>query len=158
MQTKRYRQWGERPELRPILGLRGAPDAIDAQTAAARDSVGEKWWKALREGQAGLSVKNLADSLGVLSYYLTIYGDQSDVAHAGDGHMHLGIEDNSNCGWLDLCPSPDGVGSLVNLAGLVFLGTLTGIHNRLKFGDAADKKLDGFAARLGVPSGDEIRP
>jgi hypothetical protein len=157
-QGKRYRQWGERPELRPSMGLRGTPETIAAQTAAARDAVGERWWEALKGGQAGLSVRNLADSLGVLSYYLVIYGDQSEVAHAGDGLMHFDVEDDANRGSLDLCPSPEGVGGLLRLAGLVFLGTLTGIHNRLKFGDAVDKKLDGCAARLGVPSGDEVRP
>jgi hypothetical protein len=158
IQDKRYREWGERPELRASMGLRGAPEAIAAQTAEARNAVGEKWWKALKKGQqAGLSIKNLADSLGVLSYYITVYGDQSEVAHAGDGAMHFDLNDD-NRGSLDLSPSPDSIGGLLNIARLVFLGSLVGIHNRLKFGEAVEKKLDGFASRFNEPSSDEVLP
>jgi hypothetical protein len=125
---------------------------IAAQTAAAKAAVGEKWWDALKVGQAGLKVRNLADSLGVLSYYLMIYGDQSEVALAGDGFMHFDVEEDGAHGSLDLCPSPARIGGLLRLACLAFLGCLTGIHNRLKFGDALDETLDAFATRLGVPS------
>jgi Family of unknown function (DUF5677) len=151
-EAKRSRQWSERPELKSSMGLRVDPKVIAAQTAAAKTAVGEKWWEALKGGQAGLSVRNLADSLGVFSYYLMVYGDQSEVAHAGDGFMHFDLEDDGEHGSLDLSPSPVSIGGLLQLACLVFLGALTGIHNRLKFGDAVDKKLDAFAARLGVPT------
>jgi Family of unknown function (DUF5677) len=154
MDAKRYRQWSERPELSSSMGLRGDPKAVAAQTAAARGAVGEKWWEALKGGQAGLSVRNLADSLGVLSYFLVVYGDQSEVAHAGDGFMHFDIDDAGAHGSLDLCPSPAGIGGLLRLAGLVFLGCLTGIHNRLKFGDEAESALNAFATRFNVPDGD----
>jgi hypothetical protein len=152
MEAKRYRQWSERPELNSVMGLRGDPKVIAAQTAAAKAAVGENWWDAFKVGQAGLKIRDLADSLGVLSYYLTIYGDQSEVAHAGDGYMHFDVEDDGAHGSLDLSPSPAGIGGLLRLACLVFLGCPTGIHNRLKFGDAVDKTLDAFAAQLGVPS------
>jgi hypothetical protein len=118
VQAKRYKQWSERPELTTSIHLRGDPSQIAAQTAAAKNAVGEKWWEALKGGQAGLSVRNLADSLGVLSYYLVIYGDQSEVAHAGDGFMHFDLGDGS----LDLAPAPDGIGGLLRLASLVLLG------------------------------------
>jgi hypothetical protein len=152
MESKRYRQWSERPELSSSIGVRGDPKAIDAQTAAAKQVVGEKWWDALKGGQAGLSVRNLAESLGVLSYYLVIYGDQSEATHAGDGFMHFDVEDDRMHGSLDLSPSPAGIGGLLRLASLVFLSCLTGIHNRLQFGDQVDSALDAFAARFGVPS------
>lgn len=149
VQAKRYKQWSERPELAASMHLRGDPAQIAAQTAQAKGAVGEKWWDALKGGQAGLSVRHLADSLGVLSYYLMAYGDQSEVVHAGDGFMHFDLDDDG--GWLDLCPSPEGIDGQLRLAGLVFLGTLTGIHNRLNFGAEADAALDDFARRLGVP-------
>jgi hypothetical protein len=149
MQAKRYKQWSERPELSTSMHLRGDPSQIATQTAEAKGAIGEKWWEALKVGQAGLSVRNLADSLGVLSYYLVIYGDQSEVAHAGDGFMHFDLGDDG--GWLDLAPSPDGVGGLLQLASLVFLACLTGIHNRLNFGAEAESALDGFAKRFNVP-------
>jgi hypothetical protein len=158
IEAKRCRQWREQPELLSNIELRGTPESIAAQTAAARAAVGEIWWQNLKVGQAGLSVRDLADSLGVLSYYLMIYGDQSQVAHACDGFMHFHFDDESNRGSLDLCPSPDSIGVLLRLAGLVFLSTLTGIHNRLKFGDAFDKKLDAFALRFCVSSDNEARP
>lgn len=150
-QSKRYKQWSERPELASIMHLRGDAAQIAAQTAQAKGAVGEKWWDALKGGQVGLSVRNLADSLGVLSYYLMAYGDQSEVAHAGDGFMHFDLDDDG--GRLDLCPSRDGIDGQLRLAGLVFLGALTGIHNRLNFGAEADAALDDCAKRFGVPGG-----
>lgn len=151
VQAKRYKQWGERPELRSSMHLRGHQSQIDAQTAQVRNAVGERWWDALKGGQAGLSVRNLADSLGVLSYYLVIYGDQSDVAHAGDGFMHFDLDDDGT--WLDLAPSSAGIGGLLRLAGLVFLACLTGIHNRLNFGLETESALNAFAKGFSVPDG-----
>jgi hypothetical protein len=151
VQAKRHKQWSECPELRSSMHFRGDRQTITAQTMEARSAVGEKWWDALKGGQAGLSVRNLADSLGVLSYYLVIYGDQSEVAHAGDGFMHFDLGDDG--GWLDLAPSPAGIGGLLRLAGLVFLGCLTGIHNRLSFGAQAESDLNAFAKRFNVPDG-----
>ncbi len=84
-QAKRYRQWGERPELRSRMGLRGSAEVIAAQTTAAKEAVGEKWWDALKGGQAGLSVRDLADSLGVLSYY----GGKKDH-HTVTSRQHTG--------------------------------------------------------------------
>jgi hypothetical protein len=149
VQAKRHRHWSERPELRSSMHLLGDQQTIAAQTAAARSAVGEKWWDALEGRLAGLSVRNLADSLGVLSYYLVVYGDQSDVAHAGDAFMHFGLDDDR--GWLDLAPSGAGIGGLLRLAGLVFLGCLTGIHNRLMFGSDAESALNALAKRFNVP-------
>ncbi|OAI45808.1 hypothetical protein AYO44_12340 [Planctomycetaceae bacterium SCGC AG-212-F19] len=151
VQAKRLKQWSERPELRWSMHLRGDQTEIAAQTAKAKCAVGEKWWDALKGGQAGLSVRNLADSLGVFSYYLVIYGDQSEVAHAGDGFMHFELDDDG--GSLDLSPSPASIGGLLRLAGLVFLGCLTGIHNRLNFGPEVESALNAFAKRFNVPDG-----
>lgn len=152
-EAKRFKQWSEIPELSESMDLRADPKALAAQTAAAKAAVGEKWWDALKGGQAGLSVKNLADSLKVRYYYVMVYGDQCEVAHAGDGFKHFSVEHDGVHGSLDLSPSPAGIGGLLHLACLVFLGSLVGIHNRLKFGDDVDKVLDAFAKRLGVPSG-----
>jgi hypothetical protein len=147
VQAKRYKQWSERPELAASMHLRGDPSQIAAQTTEAKNAVGEKWWDALKGGQAGLSVRNLADSLGVLSYYLVVYGDQSEVTHAGDGFMHFDLDDGS----LDLAPSPASIGGLLRLAALVFLACLTGIHNRLNFGAGTESALNAFAKRFEVP-------
>jgi hypothetical protein len=151
MTEKRLKDWGERPELEECMALLGDPGAIAAQAAAAKNAVGEAWWKALKKGPAGLTVKDLADSLGVPAYYVMIYGDQSEVAHAGDAFRHFDMADESH-GLLDLSPSPDGIGGGLRLANLVFLGCLTSVHNRLQFGPAVDSALDAFAGRLGVPS------
>ena len=156
VEEKRHKQWSERPELLSSMHLRGDQQTIAAQTTGARRAVGEKWWGALKGGQAGLSVRDLADSLGVLSYYLVIYGDQSEVAHAGDGFMHFDLDDDG--GWLDLAPSPAGIGDLLRLAGLVFLGCLTGIHNRLNFGPEAESALNAFAERFNVPDANSKQP
>ena len=149
VQVKRFNQWSSQPELSSSMHLRGDSSQIAAQADAARSAVGEKWWEALKGGQAGLSVRNLSDSLGVLSYYLMIYGDQSDVAHAGDGFSFFHYDDSG--GRLDLAPSPDRIGGLLRLAGLVFLACLTGIHNRLNFGPKVESALNAFAKRFNVP-------
>ncbi len=149
MQDKRYREWSARPELHTIMHLRGTPEGIAAQTAAAREAVGEKWWNALKKGQAGLYVKDLADSLGALPYYVIFYGDQSEVAHAGDGLTYFNFEDDAHHASIDLCPSSDGVGVPLRVAEQVFISVLAGIHNRLKFGEAVEKKLDAIETRLG---------
>jgi hypothetical protein len=81
-----------------------------------------------------------------------VYGDQSDVAHAGDAFRHFDVGDDESHGLLDLSPSPDGIGDRLHLASLVFLGCLTSVHNRLRFGLAVDSALDASAARLGVAS------
>jgi hypothetical protein len=146
VQAKRYKQWSGDPGLSPSIHLLGVQSQIAAQTAQAKGAVGEKWWEALNGGQAGLSIRNLADSLGVLSYYICVYSDQSEVAHAGDAFMHFDLDDGS----VDLAPSPASIGGLLQLAGLVFLGCLTGIHNRLNFGAQVELALDGFAKRFTV--------
>jgi hypothetical protein len=152
MTEKRLKEWGERPELKGSMAILGDPGVIAAQAAAAKSAVGEAWWKALKKGPAGLTVKDFADSLGVPAYYVMIYGDQSEVAHAGDAFRHFDVADDESHGLLDLSPSPDGIGGGLNLASLVFLGCLASVHNRLQFGQAVDSALDAFAARLGVPS------
>jgi hypothetical protein len=150
---KQLKEWGARPELKGSMKLLGDPGTIAAQAAAAKAAVGEAWWKALRKGQAGLTVKDLADSLGVTPYHVMVYGDQSEVAHAGDAFRHFDLAADESHGLLDLSPSPDGIGGRLHLASLVFLGCLTSVHNRLRFGQAVDAALDAFAARLGVVSG-----
>ncbi len=152
MAEKRLREWGERSELSASMDILGDQATITAQATAARNSVGEAWWKALKKGPAGLTVKDLAASLGVASYYVMVYGDQSEVAHAGDAFSHFDVADDESLGLLDLSPSPEGIGGRLHLASLVFLGCLTSVHNRLQFGQAVDSALDAFAARLGVPS------
>ncbi|MBV9123154.1 MAG: hypothetical protein JO112_07345, partial [Planctomycetes bacterium] len=153
MAEKRLREWGECPELKASMGIFGDPGTITAQAAAARSAVGEAWWKAIRKGPAGLTVKDLADSLGVTPYYVMVYGDQSEVAHAGDAFRHFDVAEDESHGLLDLSPSSDGIGGRLHLASLVFLGCLTSAHNRLQFGQTVDSALDAFAARLGVPTG-----
>ena len=126
--------------------------ALAAQAAAAKSAVGEAWWKALKRGPAGLKVKDLAESLGVPAYYVMIYGDQSEVAHAGDGFRHFDVADDESHGLLDLSPCPDGIGRGLRVSCLVFLGCLTIVHNRLQFGPTVDSALDAFAVRLCAPS------
>jgi hypothetical protein len=152
---KRYKQWREHPELLSSIHLRGDQQTFAGQTMDARRAVGEKW-RAFKCGQAGLSVRNLADSLGVLSYYLVIYGEQSEVAHAGDGFMHLDLDDDG--GRMYLAPSAADIGDLLQLAGLVFLGCLTSIHHRLKFGPEAASALNAFAERFDVLDGNTKPP
>ena len=149
---KRFKEWGECPELKGSMATLGDPHDIAAQVAAARSAVGEAWWKALKKGPAGLTVKDLAESLGVRGYHLMIYGDQSEVAHAGDAFRHFEVAEDESNGHLDLSPSPEGIGGGLRVACLVFLGCLTSVHNRLQFGPAVDSALDAFAAQLGVPS------
>jgi Family of unknown function (DUF5677) len=149
---KRLKDWDEYPELKEIKAILGNPADVAVQAAVAKSAVGEAWWKALKKGLAGLTVKALADSLGVLGYYVMIYGDQSEVAHAGDGFSHFDVADDGSHGRLDLSPSPDNIGRGLRLACLIFLGCLTSVHNRLQFGPTVDSVLDAFAARLGVPS------
>jgi hypothetical protein len=148
---KQFNEWSARPELRESLALLGDPAQIAAQAAAARAAVGENWWKCLRKGQAGLSVKDLADSLGVTPYYVLAYGDQSEVIHAGDALQHFDVDDGGASGSLDLAPSSADVGGRLRLACLVFLGCLASLNNRLHFGPAFDSAIDAFATRLGVP-------
>ena len=66
--------------------------------------------------------------------------------------MNFDLGTDEAHGSLALCPSPADIGGLFRLASLVFLSCLTGTHNRLNFGEAIDKTLGAFAARLGVPS------
>jgi hypothetical protein len=152
MAEKRLKEWGDRPELKDSVEVLGDPGMIAAQATAAKSAVGEAWWKALKKGPAGLTVKDLADSLGVTPYHVMVYGDQSEVAHAGDAFRHFDFAADESHGLLDLSPSPDGIGGRLQLASLVFLGCLTSVHNRLQFGQTVDLALDAFAARLGVPS------
>lgn len=147
-QEKRYKEWNNRPELASCLHLCGDPHKIAAQIAQARIAVGEKWSKVLEKGKGILPVKDLADSLCVLSYYIMMYRYQSEVAHAGDGFMHIDFDDDG--GRLDLGPSADGIDGLLQLATPVFLGCLVGIHNRLNFGPEAEAALTAYAKRLGV--------
>lgn len=153
MAEKQLKEWSGRAELRASMAVLGDSEKITAQAAAARSAVGEAWWKALKKGPAGLTVKDFADSLGVPAYHVMVYGDQSEVAHAGDGFRHFDVAEDESQGYLDLSPSPDGVGGSLHLASLVFLGCLASIHNRLQFGQAVDAAIEAFATRLGVPSG-----
>jgi hypothetical protein len=146
------KKWSERPELKGNTSILGDPGEIAAQAATARKMVGEAWWKALKKGHAGLHVKDLAESLGVISYYLMLYRDQSEVTHAGDALRHFGVADDGSHGLLALSPSVDGVDVALRVACLIFLGCLTSVHSRLSFGDTVDSTLDAFASRLGVPS------
>src|SRR4051794_13147658 len=57
-------RWSERPELATSMHLRGDPAQIAGQTAQAKSAVGEKWWDALKGGQAGLSVCGWGSSAG----------------------------------------------------------------------------------------------
>ena len=95
-------------------------------------------------------MKDLADSLGVSAYYVMIYGDQSEVAHAGDAFRHFDVADDEAHGLLELSPSSDGIAGGLRVASLIFLGCLCSVNNRLQFGQ--DAVLDAFAGRLGVPS------
>jgi hypothetical protein len=151
MVDKRFREWGEHPELKECMSTLGNPKDIEDQTTAAKDAVGEAWWKALKKGQAGLTVKDLAYSLGLAPYHVMLYGEQSDVAHAEDAFDHFEVGDDGTHGSLALAPASEGIGRRLRLACLVFLGCLTTVHNRLQFGDAAESALNAFAKRLGVP-------
>jgi hypothetical protein len=151
MAEKQLKEWSGRPELKNSMDILGDPGTIAAQAAAATSAVGQAWWKALKKGPAGLTVKDLADSLGVTSYHVMVYGDQSEVAHAGDAFRHFDVAADESHDLLDLSPSPEGIGGRLHLASLVFLGCLTSVHSRLQFGQAVDSALDAFAARLGVP-------
>jgi hypothetical protein len=152
MTEKRLKDWGERPELKDSMTILGDPGKAAAQATAAKSAVGDAWWKALKKGPAGLTVKDLADSLGVSAYHVMVYGDQAEVAHAGDGFRHVHVADDESHGLLDLSPSSEGIGGGLRMACLVFLGCLTTVHNRLQFGPTLDSVLDAFATRLGVPS------
>ena len=133
------------------MHILGDPVGLVAQAAKARNAVGDLWWKALKRGPAGLSVKDLADSLGLIPYHVLTYGDQSEVAHAGDAFRHFEVAENEPQGVLHLGPSPERIGGRLNLACLVFLACLASVHNRLQFGQTVDSRIDAFAARLGVP-------
>jgi hypothetical protein len=133
-----------------LIGFVRACKEIADQSAIASSAVGEEWWKALRKGQAGLTVKDLADTMGLLPAYIVIYGPLSDIVHAGDAIMHVDIADDKPEGWLDLTPSWEGIDRELDLASSIFLGCLAAVHNRLDFGPEAEDALNALAARLGV--------
>jgi hypothetical protein len=53
---KQLKEWGEHPELKDSMAILGDPGVIAAQATAARNAVGEEWWKALKRGVAGLRI------------------------------------------------------------------------------------------------------
>jgi hypothetical protein len=151
MAEKELSSWGQRPELHGSMDPLGDPAAITTQATRAKNAVGEAWWKALKAGQFGLSVKHRAESLGLTAYYVMIYGQQSGVVHADDAFDHFDLPDGDSPGMLDLTPSADGIGKQLHLACLAFFGCLSGIHNRLKFGADIEAALNAFTGRMGVP-------
>jgi hypothetical protein len=64
------------------------------------------------------------------------------------------VDDDGLHGSLDLAPASEGMGGRLRLACLVFLGCLTTVHNRLRFGSELESALNRFAVRLGVPPGE----
>jgi hypothetical protein len=148
---RRLNMFNNDPTLTPYVGIVGDPTSIAADATAAQNEVGLVWWKQLKEGYAGLKVKNLADSFGVVAYYAMVYGPQSEVAHAADAFGHFEVSDDQSHATLSLAPSPDGIGPRLHLATLVFLCCVASLHNRLQLGQAVESRIDDFANRLGVP-------
>jgi hypothetical protein len=137
-----FRNTGRLKRLAKHLGDHAAAQ-MDAQEAESR--IGSLWAERLRKrgNYAGVSIRDLADSLRVLHWYNAVYAFQSSVAHAGDA---LSFVDPPGADQRDLLlglsPDVEHVGQVLQVAVVLFLGALSIVNSRLKLG--FDERVDAM--------------
>jgi hypothetical protein len=115
--------------------------------------IGSEWAEKLRKSKsyAGVSIRDLAESLGVLPYYNSVYAFQCQSSHAKDAIDHVDFEKNGKAQvpalQLALGPKCPEVGQFLELACTVLIGALIVLDQRLRLG--FEKEIASFWTKLG---------
>lgn len=122
-----------------LATLLGDQSEIRKLAQDARNAIGPAWAERQKQtsSYAGVQIKDLAQSYGVLDFYRSIYHRQSRTVHATDG---LDFIDTSNGLNLDIGPSPDHVDVTLQLAASLLVGAIETLDERLGLGFKTEVK------------------
>jgi len=148
---RRVKGWKNVSGLKRLSRTWGDPAAIDRDAQQAELAVGPEWTHRLRSRRSfsGLSIRDLADSFGIVHYYASIYGHQSHLAHGADALSYLDLGDEPSKLSLALAPNTEAVGRILRLGSLLFTGCLDIASQRIGLG--ADKAVKAFIRDLHQP-------
>lgn len=136
----------ETPGLRrkiPVTKL----NHINRIAADWETEIGAEWTKRLKKkGYSGVSVKDLAESLGYGQLYATTYRLSSAGVHASDASSHVQIDDDLDGEWRFYAVSSSaGVARILGFASLMLVMIVQAANNRL--GLSLKEKTDELLVR-----------
>jgi hypothetical protein len=102
----------------------------------AKTMIGAGWAdrQETSRGFAGVKIRHLADSYGLLEYYLTVYRYQSDIVHGTNALEYLDIEAFDDSLRLNLSPNPNGIDTVLFTATTFMAGAADVLNRRLGLG------------------------
>jgi len=99
---------------------------IETDATAWEMEIGAVWTRLVKErGYAGISIKDLAESLGYAQLYASIYRITSAGVHATDSTDFVELEEDAEIpGRFAISASTEGIAKTFSLASLVFLSII----------------------------------
>jgi hypothetical protein len=146
---KRLQNFQRTARLKRIAKHLGDSRSILETAKEAERKIGVAWSKRLKgqRNYAGVSIRDLADSLRILHWYNSVYGIQSSVAHARDAIDHVDFSESTSGEFmLDLGPNCEAVDEPLRVSCALFIGAINIVNTRLGLG--LDGQVDDLIARL----------
>lgn len=122
-----------------LVDALGDEKAIRELSKIAKGAIGSAWAQRQKQAgsYAGVKIKDLAQSYGLLDHYLSIYHRQSKTVHGTDGNDFFDIADGLK---LDIGPSPVNVEAVLFLAATMVVGAAEVLDGRLGLGFKSEIK------------------
>jgi|GEM_PF-4547764 len=145
---KQLRTFRNTHRLKGLSKYLGDPAEIACLAAEARKAIGLGWEERQRTSRnyAGVTIKSLAESLGLLPYYVAVYGQQATGSHAGDAHDFVDFDRANSTFNTAIGPDCEGVGVPLLGACRLFSGALVIVRDRL--GLSLDPEIDVLMINL----------
>lgn len=143
---KHYKSISDHPEMLSALGQQ-ARQEVDQDALRWEADLGPEWTKRVRSQKfAGVSILDLARSLGFGQLHAAIYGPQSGSVHASDGLSHMAGDDLTGEIRFVVSVSTDDVAITLRHASTLLWKVLEVANDQLGLG--LEKELSALLARI----------
>lgn len=121
---------------------------IDKQMQTVERVVGKEWLNRLKRSKtySGVSLKDLAQSLGLISAHQTAYYYMSKTAHAMDSSDYIHLDAQQGGLYIRLHDDLNSLGRIFGTADVLFFHSIDIYNRRFKLG--LDRKLENMKAKL----------
>jgi hypothetical protein len=133
---RRLKEFKKTRGLKRYAKYLGSPGSITKAADTARNAIGPEWTSRVAGAKkyGGVTVRSLAESFGVLSFYLAVYSKQSGAAHGADALAHFNVRKAGEPFTLKLLSDLDGVGGVLVRSASIFLASIETVNKRLGLG------------------------
>jgi len=130
--ASQVKNW-EAAGLHDMLDLIEDKEVIKHTAAAASRAIGDGWVQRQEHAKcyAGVSIRNLAKSYGLLRHYVTIYKDQSLAVHGLNVFDYFRTDGFGGSLKLNLGPDAERIGAVLHVSSVLTLGCMKLLRDRL---------------------------